>query len=295
MRDYYHFGHTHDPSTPTVATLQETIQQGRRERTTLQTEHLLQQAKLVKLDQQCSRLLVWGGKVASGALMTTGAPGVVPLTSLSAPGTMDWRLAQLQREACALQAVFDNVAGARAAAEAKCARAKQRADSAAEVVAQLTVTLDKACGRLQWKAGDLEAGEGVVKAKGAPGAGARGSAAGVPAAATEGFDAARQRRMDAYEEEFRRLRVEIADFTARLEQQAAATAVAVRTAEAYVGTLESKVARKQARLVAVQGERQAWADKLVALASSDWRSELRTEIDTAHRTLLMRARSVAKQ
>ena len=85
-------------STPTVATLQETIQQGRRERTTLQTEHLLQQAKLVKLDQQCSRLLVWGGKVASGALMTTGAPGVVPLTSLSAPGTMDWRLAQLQRE-----------------------------------------------------------------------------------------------------------------------------------------------------------------------------------------------------
>lgn len=114
-------------------------------------------------------------------------------------------------QACALQAVFDNVAGARAAAEAKCARAKQRADSAAEVVAQLTVTLDKACGRLQWKAGDLEAGEGVVKTKGAPGAGARGSAAGVPAAATEGFDAARQRRMDAYEEEFRRLRVEIAD------------------------------------------------------------------------------------
>ena len=48
-------------------------------------------------------------------------------------------------------------------------------------------------------------------------------------------------------------------------------------------------------LVAVQGERQAWADKLVALASSDWRSELRTEIDAAHRTLLMRARSVAKQ
>ena len=91
-------------SVPQPDDLRARIQEAKRECSDLTTDHLLLQAQVVRLSEQCGRLRKWAGRLAAGSVGEAGVPAVVPLAgSLATPGTLDRRVAQLQREAVALQ------------------------------------------------------------------------------------------------------------------------------------------------------------------------------------------------
>ena len=128
------------------------------------------------------------------------------------------------RQACGLQAVYDQLCRRRQAAEAETAAAIARAQLADRKYRALSRRLDQVGARIRWH-------------NDSDGTAAAGSATDSDAAALR----ATQRRLDVYEEDVRALRGQIAELTAKRDADEALTRQTSAQLEAWNAALVEKV------------------------------------------------------